>query len=207
MFSDIRWSNCGKELLVWLTWNWLFLWEITGRWSLGLKLIKDKWRIFNNEYWEHLSKGKFLDNINGLFFPCFTLLNSRNCWLFAYTFISIAILQWFDLSLIRRLAISPIDTFGIDDEQSEQFLRRVLICRARYWIKLDTFNWNGNFDISNDARERSQAGEPPPKKPKKNRIAKESLVRLWDKYEEKKIDREAFLKAAGLQYFQYLGIE
>ncbi len=58
-----------------------------------------------------------------------------------------------------------------------------------------------------DQRERHEAGAAPPKRRKSTRIAEESLSRLWDKFEKNQIDREKFLKGAGLRYFQYLKIE
>jgi hypothetical protein len=61
--------------------------------------------------------------------------------------------------------------------------------------------------VANDHRERCDAGEAPPKRQRKSRIAEEALIRLWGRYEKKKISRETFLKAAGLRYFQYLNIE
>jgi hypothetical protein len=39
------------------------------------------------------------------------------------------------------------------------------------------------------------------------RIAEDSLYRLWDKSDRKEIDRDTFLKGAGLRYFEYLEIE
>lgn len=61
--------------------------------------------------------------------------------------------------------------------------------------------------LTADERQRHQSGAPPPKRQRKNRIAEESLGRLWDKLEKKQIDIETFLKGAGLRYFQYLKIE
>ncbi len=58
-----------------------------------------------------------------------------------------------------------------------------------------------------DERQRHEAGAAPPKRRKRTRIAEESLCRLWDKLEKKQINRETFLKGAGLRYFQYLEIE
>jgi hypothetical protein len=61
--------------------------------------------------------------------------------------------------------------------------------------------------LAADARQRHEAGAPPPKRRRATRIAEESLYRLWDKLDRKQIDREKFLKGAGLRYFQYLKIE
>ena len=61
--------------------------------------------------------------------------------------------------------------------------------------------------LAADERERHETGAAPPKRRKPNRIAEESLYRLWDKLEKEQIDREKFLKGAGLRYFQYLKIE
>jgi hypothetical protein len=56
-------------------------------------------------------------------------------------------------------------------------------------------------------RQRHEAGAPPPKQRKTIRIAEDSLHRLWDKLDRKDIDRDTFLKGAGLRYFEYLEIE
>jgi hypothetical protein len=61
--------------------------------------------------------------------------------------------------------------------------------------------------LAADERQRHEAGAPPPKRRRATRIAEESLYRLWDKLDRKQIDREKFLKGAGLRYFQYLKIE
>jgi hypothetical protein len=61
--------------------------------------------------------------------------------------------------------------------------------------------------LAADERERHEAGAPPPKRRKATRIAEESLHRLWDKLDRKQINREKFLKGAGLRYFQYVKIE
>ncbi|CAF2209980.1 unnamed protein product [Rotaria magnacalcarata] len=61
--------------------------------------------------------------------------------------------------------------------------------------------------LASDERHRHEAGAPPPKRRRATRIAEESLYHLWDKLEKKQIDKETFLKGAGLRYFQYLEIE
>lgn len=61
--------------------------------------------------------------------------------------------------------------------------------------------------LAADERERHEAGAPPPKRRKATRIAEESLHCLWDKLDRKQINREKFLKGAGLRYFQYVKIE
>ncbi|CAM4830107.1 unnamed protein product [Rotaria magnacalcarata] len=61
--------------------------------------------------------------------------------------------------------------------------------------------------LASNERHRHEAGAPPPKRRRGTRIAEESLYRLWDKLEKKQIDKETFLKGAGLRYFQYLKIE
>jgi hypothetical protein len=61
--------------------------------------------------------------------------------------------------------------------------------------------------LAADERQRHEAGAAPPKRRKATRIAEESLYRLWDKLERKQINRETFLKGAGLRYFQYIEIE
>ncbi len=61
--------------------------------------------------------------------------------------------------------------------------------------------------LAADERERHEAGAPPQKRRKAIHIAEESLHRLQDKLDRKQIDREKFLKSAGLRYFQYVEIE
>lgn len=61
--------------------------------------------------------------------------------------------------------------------------------------------------LAADERQRHEAGAAPPKRRRSTRIAEESLYRLWDKLEKKQIDKQTFLKGAGLRYFQYLKIE
>lgn len=62
--------------------------------------------------------------------------------------------------------------------------------------------------LAADERERHEEGTPPPPKRRKvARIAEESLHHLRDKLDRKQINREKFLKDAGLRYFQYLKIE
>jgi hypothetical protein len=61
--------------------------------------------------------------------------------------------------------------------------------------------------LAKDERLRDEEGAAPPKRRRGVRIAEESLGRLWDKLEKKQIDKQTFLKGAGLRYFQYLNIE
>ncbi|CAF3047092.1 unnamed protein product, partial [Rotaria sp. Silwood2] len=61
--------------------------------------------------------------------------------------------------------------------------------------------------LAKDEGLRDEEGVAPPKRRRGVRIAEESLGRLWDKLENNKIDKETFLKSAGLRYFQILKIE
>ncbi len=46
--------------------------------------------------------------------------------------------------------------------------------------------------LAADERERHEAGATPPKRRKNNRIAEESLYRLWNKLDKHEIDTETF---------------
>jgi hypothetical protein len=61
--------------------------------------------------------------------------------------------------------------------------------------------------LAADERQRHGACVESPKRRKATRIAEESLYHLWNKLERNEINRETFLKGAGLCYFQYLDIE
>ncbi|CAF5019083.1 unnamed protein product, partial [Rotaria sp. Silwood1] len=45
-------------------------------------------------------------------------------------------------------------------------------------------------------------GAPTPKRRQNNVTSDDYLMRLWQRYDEGRIDIPAFLKAAGLRYFQ-----
>ena len=56
--------------------------------------------------------------------------------------------------------------------------------------------------LASIVRVRDELGAPTPKRRKNNVISDECLMKLWQRYDEGRIDIPAFLKAAGLRYFQ-----
>ncbi|CAF3591414.1 unnamed protein product [Rotaria socialis] len=56
--------------------------------------------------------------------------------------------------------------------------------------------------LASIARLRDDMGAPAPKWRKNKVITDECLIKLWQRYDEGLLDIPAFLKAAGLRYFQ-----
>ncbi|CAF4377227.1 unnamed protein product, partial [Rotaria sordida] len=52
------------------------------------------------------------------------------------------------------------------------------------------------------SRLRDNMGAPTPKRRKNKVITDECLIKLWQRYDEGRLDIPSFLKAAGLRYFQ-----
>ncbi|CAF1155459.1 unnamed protein product [Rotaria sordida] len=56
--------------------------------------------------------------------------------------------------------------------------------------------------LASIARLRDDLGAPTPKRRKNNLISDECLMKLWNRYDEGRVDILMFLKAAGMRYFQ-----
>ncbi|CAF1382091.1 unnamed protein product [Didymodactylos carnosus] len=56
--------------------------------------------------------------------------------------------------------------------------------------------------LASTARVRDGMGAPAPKRRKNKVITDECLMKLWQRYDDGRIDIPAFLKAAGMRYFQ-----
>ncbi|CAF1563455.1 unnamed protein product, partial [Adineta ricciae] len=55
--------------------------------------------------------------------------------------------------------------------------------------------------IASIARVRDDAGAPTPKRRQNKLVTDECLMKLWERYDNGRIDITSFLNAAGLRYF------